>query len=1632
MSLQAVLAKYKEISSSKREKGDFFERLMKAYLLKAPKYSATIKEVWLWNDFPFKKDFGTGKDVGVDLVAKTYSGEYWAVQCKFYERTTRINKEDVDTFLATSGRQFHDEKGQARQFANRLWIATSDNWSKEADEVRKGQTINFSQITLYDLENEPIDWEALANGAPPQEVVCNKRELRDHQKEALDLFHEHFKYANRGRLIMACGTGKTFTSLRIAENETANSGLVLFLVPSIALLGQTLNEWTNYAQKTIKPICVCSDATASKKKKSDDDGDESVADLALPASTDVENIAKQLKERLQENTEGMTVVFSTYQSIERVHEAQQLLNKEKPDFYLFDLIICDEAHRTTGVALKAQTAKGYKYDESAFIKVHDNEFIQARKRIYMTATPRLYREDVKTKAKAQDAYLCSMDDEALYGPEVYRIGFGEAVKKGLLSDYKVMVLTIDDQKIPVPLQEAIANKSGEIEIDSAAKLIGCINALSKNFALEGDLVRNTDPGLMHTAVAFCQDIKTSKKIAEVFNKYQADCSQALSEKENVPLVEVQADHVDGSMGAFKRQNKLSWLKNVDSSTKACHILTNVRCLSEGVDVPSLDAVLFLSARNSQVDVVQSVGRVMRKAPGKKYGYIVIPVVVPHDVAPEDVLNGSKSFEVVWSVLNALRAHDDRFNAEVNKIEFNKLSAEAVAKGSAFSIGGVAEANDHILIDTVPNPKGVQTELNYGDIRNAIYARLVKKVGNRRYWEEWAQDVAHIAEEHIKRINKLIAEDEAHKEAFDQFLSGLHKNLNPSVSQDDAVEMLAQHIVTKPVFEALFENYSFAKNNPVSISMQKLIDLLHEDIPAAESDVMVKFYKQVAERVEGINSAESRQKIIVELYDKFFRAAFPKTVEKLGIVYTPVEVVDFIIHSVADLWKKEFGGSISDQGVHIIDPFVGTGTFIARLLQSGLIRPEDLERKYTKELHANELVLLAYYIASVNIENVYHDQCKNKETYHPFEGICLTDTFQLSESDEQEHLYAKELAQNSERVIAQQKAPIQIIIGNPPYSVGQKSANDNAQNQKYPHLDSRIADTYAQASNSTLKSSLYDSYIKAFRWASDRLDPHTGGIIAFVSNGAWIDGNASSGFRKCLEDEFDTLYVFNLRGNQRTSGDLSRREGGKIFGSGSRTPIAITILVKKPQKGDEKAKIFYHDIGDYLTREDKLNKIKAFGSILSPEMELSSITPSKDHDWINKRSDIFETFVSLGNKADKLEKTIFNPCYSCGVKTNRDAWVYNFSDQELENNVSSMIDFYNSQVDKYIEAGNSADIADVIDWNSQKFVWDRVQRERDLPNKRKYMYDSNNLYYAMYRPFTKCFLYFSRDLNNCVYKIPTLFPTPQTKNLVICVSGIGSKTFSALMANCIPDLHILESGTQCFPLYYYEVNQAQAGLYDSQRDSEYTRHDSISDFALETAQALYGKKVSKGNIFYYVYGLLHSPEYRARFKADLTKMLPRIAFVEDIKAFKAIVKIGEKLADLHLNYETIEPYQNVIVTIEEPIYTVEQMCFTRRRDEKGKTVDDKRTIIVNSYIKIEEIPLQAYEYVVNGKSPLEWALERYSYTIDKKSGITNDPNAWGNEHNDPQYILNLLLRLITVSVETVNLVAKLPKLDFIKD
>ena len=1155
-----IINKFRHEAWSERDKGFRFERLMQAYLKTTTLYEGRFEEVWLWVEFPFHDQFG-GKDIGIDLVAKTFSGEYWAVQCKCYAENNYITKADVDSFLSTSSKTFEVE-GKEKAFAQRLWISTTNKWNSVAELTIKNQTPQVTRLNLIDLESDEVDWEKLESGLYGKSSRPKPFSIMGHQQKAIDRVHTYFQNHDRGKLIMACGTGKTFTSLKIAENETDNNGLVLFLVPSIALLGQTLRAWSAQASIPIHAVCICSDGQVSQQKIKNDEGEVSVIDLALPASTNTDYILYQIENIRRERRTGMTVVFSTYQSIEVISRAQsELLKRTQNEYGIFDLIICDEAHRTTGVSLKGT-------DESAFIRVHNDDFIKAKRRLYMTATPRLYTDEARKKAEESEAVLCSMDDVSLYGDEIYRIGFGEAVEKQLLTDYKVLILAVGDKDITPALRDVITNEDGTITVDDASKFVGCINALSKRVLGDEGLIKATDPLPMHRAVAFCSTIKASKATAQVFTDCKSAYMEDVSAEDKAMMVDIAAQHVDGTMSATERDQKLMWLKAQPDNDMECRMLTNARCLSEGVDVPSLDAVIFVSPKNSQVDVVQSVGRVMRRSPGKNYGYIIIPVVIPEKVEGDEVLSKHPNFKVVWTVLNALRAHDDRFNAEVNKIELSKQKPKHIL------FGGVGSAHDddsidHSLADTTKQDTtsaamqmAQQLSLQFEDLQNVFYAKMVTKVGSKRYWELWAKDIAQIAEEHIKRIKKLIADEGMHKKAFEQLMRGLRKNINPNLIEQEVIEMLSQHLIAMPVFEALFGNYEFAVSNPVSKSMQKILALLDDETKTEEEhERLQKFYDYVRTTVGDITDAEGRQRLIVELYDKFFKVASPKTVEKLGIVYTPVEVVDFIIQSVGYIIQKEFGRSLSDENVHILDPFTGTGTFITRLLQSGLISRDALERKYLKEIHANEIVLMAYYIASINIENVYHSLMPDKK-YKAFDGICLTDTFQLGEKETDDNLFSEQFPTNSKRVIAQKKCPITVIIGNPPYSIGQKSANDNAQNQSYPILEKQIESTYVAGSEANLNKSAYDSYVKAFRWASDRIDSRHGGIIGFVTNGAWLDANGLDGMRKCLEQEFSSIYVFNLRGNQRTSGELSRKEGGKIFGSGSRTPIAITILVKK--------------------------------------------------------------------------------------------------------------------------------------------------------------------------------------------------------------------------------------------------------------------------------------------------------------------------------------------------------------------------------------------------------------------------------------------------------------------------------------
>ncbi len=1628
--LNEVLGHFRQEARSNRDLGDRFERLILGYLKIDPLYADRFSNVWMWNDWPDKGKLG---DVGIDLVAEERAtGQLCAIQCKFYLPEHTLSKDDLNSFFTALGK---------KAFSTGLIVSTTDNWGKNAEDALR-QSKPVTRLSVHDLQNSPVDWSRFDTRKPLETLGLQQaRTLRAHQQAALNDVLAGFETEDRGKLIMACGTGKTFTALRIAES-IAPTGHVLFLVPSLALLSQSLREWTAQRAAPFHSLAVCSDSNIgkSRKKAEDDTADITLYDLAFPATTSAKELANQyeaLKARAKKAKEPkqMTVVFSTYHSIEAVSKAQKAGLPE------FDLIICDEAHRTTGVTLSGQ-------DESHFVKVHDAKFIKAKKRLYMTATPRIYGDQARTKAKEAEAELCSMDDPQHFGAEFHRLGFGNAVRDGLLADYKVLVLAVDEKYVSRAFQRQIASNS-ELNLDDAVKITGCWNGLAKrldpNSPETPDLHGDTAP--MRRAVAFSRTIKDSKAFVEKFGQIIEAYRESNPDADD--LLHCELDHVDGTFDALRRGALIDWLK-AETPPNTCRILSNARCLSEGVDVPALDAVLFLNPRNSVIDVVQSVGRVMRTSPGKQYGYIILPIGIPADIAPEDALKDNEKYKVVWQVLQALRAHDDRFNATINQLELNESRPDNI---QVIGVGGddpeEGSASDG---DSQPKARPVQGMFAFPELeewKDAIYAKIVLKCGDRRYWETWAKDVAIIADRHTTRIKGLLeSKNKKQAKAFDEFLAGLRHNLNPAVTAEEAIEMLSQHLITRPVFEALFEGYAFTQHNPVSRSMQQMLDALQDEGLEKETEKLEKFYASVRDRAKGIDNAAGRQRVVIELYDKFFRTAFPRMSERLGIVYTPVEVVDFIVRSVEDVLRDEFGTTIGAENVHIIDPFTGTGTFIVRLLQSGLISPEDLPRKYREELHANEIVLLAYYIAAINIEETYHALSKAAGLgieYEPFEGIVLTDTFQLFESSA--NVTGEGLPENTARVKRQKAAPIRVVMSNPPYSVGQGDANANNQNLDYPSLDDRIGQTYAARSTATNKNSLYDSYVRAIRWASDRIKDR--GVVAFVTNGYFIDGNAMDGLRACLVDEFTSLYVFNLRGNARTSGEVRRTEAGNIFGGGARTPVAITVMVKNPAKTGPSA-LRYCDIGDYLSSEEKLAVVAEAASIdgLAEANKWQTLKPNKDHDWINARDPAFEQFVVMGDKQN-ISQTVFE-LYSRGLETGRDAWCYNYSSKTLAGHLGRMADEYERQRHRFADIDHSSKAAErlvaaekFIDRDAKKISWTRGLIA-DLSRNRPLTFEASTLRIAQYRPFCKVSACFDRGMNAYVNMLPSIFPDA-AKNVVICTTSPGNRdAFSVTISDVLPDLHMADKSgaSQCFPLYLYEAVDAKPKdgmLIDTSAGGEiidgYRRRDAITDATLKIYKVAYGPKVTKEDIFYYVYGVLHSPEYRTRFASNLKKELPRIPLTREPADFRAFSKAGRDLAHWHLNYETIDPYpleehSDILALIPAKHFIVQKMEYARPTAAQKAAGQkwDKTRIIYNSHITLSGIPPEALTYVVNGKPALEWVMERYQVTIDKASGIKNDPNDWAKEHNQPRYIIDLVKRVVRVSVETMKIVNSLPALN----
>ena len=1640
--LDTLLNEYRARATSEREKGTLFEELTRQFLLHDARFAHQFKEVYLWGEWPERR---TG-DTGIDLVAIPNQQDAGpvAIQCKFYAPGHKVSKADIDTFLSASGKE---------PFARRIVVDTSGtDWGKNAQDAIEGQQIPVSRITLADLRDSDIDWRTYSLGSMQAPKTRERKVPRDHQVRARSAVMEGFTEHDRGTMVMACGTGKTFTALTIAREFMEKEGgtaRILFTIPSLALLKQTLDDWAAEADGAFTAWAVCSDTKVSSAARNDTAADSTV-DLPIPATTDAQRLAHSLC--ANNVTEGLQVVFATYQSIEVIHDAQEIAGDSWRDF---DLVICDEAHRTTGTTLTGE-------DESAFTKIHSNEFIRRSKTLYMTATPRIFAENAKNKASEKDAILTSMDDQATYGPVFFRLGFGQAVKERLLTDYKVIILTVSEDEVSKHYQ-AIAEMGGELNLDTAAKLTGCWNALAKRKHPDSDTDYGDDLSPMRRAVAFCRDIKASKQVATQFPDL-VDGLSNLDNDDTTDNLRVECSPVDGTMNAAVRAQAMEWLKEGAGTDEEpiCRILSNARCLSEGVDVPTLDAVLFLAPRKSQVDVIQAVGRVMRRAEGKDFGYIILPVAVPAGMAPERALDDNKRFQVVWQLLKALRAHDERLDAAINSMELNGQGPENIiveqvslekAKRQDDPLSGIADSPSETSEALAREFQGQLTILP-SDWKESIFGRIVKKVGSALYWDDWSKDIAIIAGRYIRLIEQLL-EDPDRQDAFQNFVEALRQTLNPSIDNATAVEMLTQHILTAPLFEAMFPDHSFTQQNPVSRTIGAVIETLatHSMLENERSELDV-FYNAMIERIKAVHTLAGKQEIMRTLYDRFFSRAFPKMSQRLGIVFTPVEIVDFILRSADDAMQTAFNISIGDPGVSIIDPFAGTGTFIARLLQSGIIPPETFEYKYLHDIFANEIVLLSYYIASINIEQVYRQVRAEhgiEEEYVEFPGMTLTDTFQLHEDDGAIPEAFEGLAANSERAQGEKASPVTVIVMNPPYSAKQSSANDNNKNLSYPRLDQRISDTYAAQSTVTNKSSLYDHYYRALRWATDRIGSR--GVIAFIANRKFLDGDTALGVRKYLGTEFSQIFIFDLHGAKNGKiRDRADQEGENVFPI--KTGVAIAILIKDPSYEGE-VEIFYAETSDYATRQEKLDQLVRHQSIkgMSRAGLFRNIAPNDHGDWITARDEDFPSFQELGNSSFKGKRTtpaIFQQ-FSRGLETSRDPWCYNFSKLQPLANLERMVHNYNTSVS-----------AGILDLDPKQISWTRGLKARH--RRQKYItFDHTCMRQSMYRPFMKQYTYFSSDLNEYTNQLPQLFPTQSHENLVLAIESDSRRDFSVFMTNLLPDLHIMGT-SQVFPLYIWEPTvlntTSEPDLFTNLTDTSYgasikeygstpldftrpisdqipeilgnyRRVDNITDTTLTSYREHYGDaRITKEDIFFYVYALLHHPEYREHYENDLTKMLPHVPRAAD---FHSYASVGRELAGLHVNYEQVGQHPAVREEIslhapEDPWerYRISshQMKFPRTR-RSGK---DFTRLVYNAHVTLTGIPTEAQEYLVSGHSPLEWIIDRYYVKTDKASGIVNDPNDFLREQGRPDAVVDLIKRLVTVSMRTQELLESLPPLE----
>ncbi len=1566
-----------------RHKGSLFEKISKQFLLEHDSANE-YESIDLWSDFKLRGNKG---DRGIDMVITTASKEYIAVQCKFHQDSISLN--DISTFLS----QLQAGVGEVR-FKKGIIISTSKLTRAALEEIEQirstGMGIDIDEITEEDFIYSKIDWEKLDPMQTQGELpLCDKKKPRTHQTEAINATKEYFSSPKntRGKLIMACGTGKTYTSLKIME--ALDPKITLFLAPSIALLSQTFREYVQEKSEPFYASIVCSDDKVGKSKDEDND-DINFSELPIKPSTRLEDILSVYEKAQKENKRF--IIFSTYQSALRIKEVQEAgLNG-------IDLIICDEAHRTVG----AMYSSNERDDKNAFTLCHSDKNIKAKKRLYMTATPKVYSESSKAKAKESDNVIYSMDDEEIFGEEIYTLNFSQAIALDLLTDYKVIILAVRKENLS-GVTNSVNKKISQLKAkgtkldkklinnEFVCKIVGTHKGLAKQDLIVLDDENKEDHNLQNQydttpsqrAINFCKSINTSKNIKDSFETIM-ECYDEELKKKSFKNLKISIDHVDGTMNCKERLEKLENLNQFQPNT--CKVLSNARCLSEGVDVPALDSIVFFDGKSAMVDIIQAVGRVMRKAKRKKRGYIILPIALEEsEIENLDEAVNNTNFKNIWKVIKALRSHDPSLVDEATFKEKIKIFG---------SDDGKKQNDEKTLFDAIL----------LQDLADAMYNVMPTKLGDKNYWENFTKKTGNIARTLNNRLKIIF---EKNPEFFHGFLDSLRENIHQNIREDEALDMITSHIITKPIFDAIFGDNI---KNPIAKALDKMVEKLVTLGLEGETKDLKNLYESVKTEALHAKSQKSQQELIKNLYNTFFKEAFKKQSEKLGIVYTPIEVVDFILRATNGILKKHFNTDFNDQSITIFDPFTGTGSFIARLLskESDLISDEALKEKFLNHLFAFDIVLLSYYIALINITQAVQNRDSSLKN---FKNIALTDSLDYLEEKTNKGalpLY-EDLKENKDIKDTLADQNIRVIIGNPPYSAGAKSENDNNQNLSHPKLEKLVYDTYGTNSTAKVGKATRDTLIQSIRMASDVVKDK--GVIGFVVNGGFIDSKSADGFRKCVAKEFSRLYVLNLRGNARTSGEERKKQGDEIFDSGSRATIAIVFFVK--DKSVPNNTIFYYEVEDYLKREAKLNLLAGFENLESVPFE--KITPNDKGDWINQRNDDFDKLIPLKRDKKLKNDSIFD-INSGGVATNRDPWVYNFSPNALMQSVQTCIDTYNADLKRFNERFREAfkqrtkgvKPADLykqlndkeITTDKTKIAWTDGLKNHLIKNTNLQESSEECIRLSLYRPFNKQWLYWDKDWIHRQSRFSKIFPDKSVRNVVIN-TGVGNgKIFSALISDFISDCSLI-SPNQAYPLYYY--------------DDLGNRYNAISGYALNLFRRHYGdNSITEEEIFYYIYAVLHHKGYLEKYKNSLAKEAPRIGLSED---FKELSILGKELGKLHLNYENGEMHTSVKYTTlmnaeVEGYYDVEKM--TKKGD----------SILYNKNIAITKIPKKAFEYVVNGKSAIDWVIERYQKTTDE-SLIENNPNHYAGG----KYIFELLCRVIKLSEKSVDLIEKISEKRF---